>query len=127
MAKEGKEILSVDFDGTLSDYKKWHGADIINDPPIPGAMAFLKEATDHFRVAIFSSRSNLPGGIAAMQGWLAKHNRQPDGSYPDWLLLLEWPVDKPPAQVSLDDRAIPFNGIYPSMETLRNFKPWNKR
>ena len=66
-----KPILCVDFDGVIHSYASgWKGADAIPDPPVPGAMEFLREALRHFRVSIFSSRSNQPGGIAAMQARL---------------------------------------------------------
>lgn len=40
---------------------------------------------------------------------------------------LQWPTEKPSAFVTIDDRAITFCGIWPSMEELRDFQPWNKR
>jgi hypothetical protein len=118
-----KPILCLDFDGVLHSYSSgWKGADVIPDPPVPGALAFLREAVKHFRVAIFSSRSNQPGGLLAMQQWLGDHTE--DGIT---LAELEWPLEKPPAFVTLDDRVICFTGEWPSMEALLAFKPWNKR
>lgn len=35
--------------------------------------------------------------------------------------------EKPPALVTIDDRAITFTGEWPSVESLLTFKPWNKR
>jgi hypothetical protein len=29
--------------------------------------------------------------------------------------------------VGIDDRVLTFEGKFPSVETLKNFKPWNKR
>lgn len=40
---------------------------------------------------------------------------------------LRWPSEKPPAFVTIDDRAITFDGTWPSIDWLLNFKPWNKR
>jgi hypothetical protein len=42
-------------------------------------------------------------------------------------LELEWPTEKPPALVTIDDRAITFTGEWPAMAELLAFKPWNKR
>ena len=71
-----KPILCLDFDGVIHSYTSgWKGADVIPDPPVPGAMAFLWDATDHFRVAIFSSRSNQPGGMKAMITYVAANFR----------------------------------------------------
>lgn len=41
----------------------------------------------------------------------------------DWKLF---PTERPPATITIDDRAITFTGEWPDMETLINFKPWNK-
>jgi hypothetical protein len=40
---------------------------------------------------------------------------------------IKFPLFKPPALVTLDDRAIQFEGEFPSLDTLRSFKPWNRR
>ena len=40
---------------------------------------------------------------------------------------LQWPKYKPPAMVSIDDRGLTFDGTWPDIESLLNFKPWNKR
>lgn len=131
-----KPILCLDFDGVIHSYDSgWKGADVIPDPPVPGAIAFILEATEHFRVAIFSSRTNQPGGLAAMQYWLlgqlnkhvdrgTMHDRQ---EMEDRRSRIEWPLEKPPAFLTIDDRAITFTGEWPSIEDLKNFKPWNKQ
>lgn len=127
-----KPILCVDFDGVIHSYSSgWKGADVIPDPPVPGALAFLREAVKHFRVAIFSSRSCQPGGSMAMRSWLWKHILWEESitwlGDPPWFAAIEWPIEKPAAMVTIDDRALTFDGTWPSMETLKAFKPWNKR
>ena len=118
-----KPILSLDFDGVLHSYtSKWGAADIIPDPPVPGAVAFILEAVKHFDVQVFSTRSHQEGGIDAMREYLALA-----GIDRVVLAELKFPVTKPPAHVTLDDRAITFTGNWPSMEQLLAFKPWNKR
>lgn len=125
-----KPILCLDFDGVLHSYTSgWKGADVIPDPPVPGAIAFLREAVKRFRVAIFSSRSNQTGGQRAMREWLGYHacnERLSDDEELAWLGALEWPNEKPPALVTLDDRALTFTGQWPSLDDLAAFKPWNK-
>lgn len=120
-----KPILCLDFDGVIHSYSSgWKGADIIPDPPVRGAMAFLALALLHFRVAIFSSRSNQPGGLEAMQDYISRNSEMEFGVP---IRGLEWPLEKPPALVTIDDRAITFTGEWPDMQSLLSFKPWNKR
>ena len=40
---------------------------------------------------------------------------------------IQWPKYKPPALVTIDDRALTFTGVWPTMDTLKDFKPWNRR
>ena len=125
-----KPILCLDFDGVLHSYKRgWMGAHIIGDPPVEGAVEFLQAASEHFIIAIFSSRSNEEGGIEAMKRWLARafapHNQEMSTRDHELLREIQWPSEKPPAMVTLDDRAITFTGEWPSVESLLAFKPWN--
>jgi len=125
-----KPILCLDFDGVIHSYSSgWQGADVIPDPPVDGAIAFMLGALEHFQVAIFSSRSNQRGGLRAMQRWLKEHAgaawyESPAGS---GLEEITWPTEKPAAMITIDDRAITFDGTWPALDTLKAFKPWNKR
>ena len=125
-----KPILCLDFDGVIHSYASgWKGAANVPDPPVPGAIAFLREAVQHFRVAIYSSRSGQEGGIRAMREWLVYHvldQRLSDQEDLAWISMIEWPTAKPPAMVTLDDRALTFDGTWPEITTLLAFKPWNK-
>lgn len=129
-----KPILCLDFDGVIHSYTSgWKGADMIPDLPTEGAMRFIWDASEHFRIAIFSSRSRQSGGKAAMQAWLAKHFREhwaADRTHCDDILAeIEWPEEKPPAMLTIDDRALTFTGRWSdfNMKTLLAFQPWNKR
>lgn len=120
---EHKPILCLDFDGVLHSYTSgWKGADVIPDPPVPGAFQFIADAAQHFHVHIYSSRSGQPGGIEAMRQWFEEWD--PKGGI---LSLLSFPTEKPPAFIGIDDRVLTFNGTFPSARELLNFKPWNKR
>lgn len=132
-----KPILCLDFDGVLHSYTSgWKGATIVPDPPVPGAIDFLYEAICHFDVHIYSSRSHQQGGVDAMMDWIAKWERiwiaeqqalgrpRPKTSL---LLNIKWPTEKPSAFVTIDDRAITFTGVWPSMGMLLTFKPWNRK
>lgn len=126
-----KPILCLDFDGVIHSYESgWKGAAIIPDRPVPGAMQFIDRATKEFSVAIYSSRSGQPGGIDAMKGWLLAFLTEYADSFDEALHIagqIEWPTEKPPALVTLDDRAITFTGEWPNVADLLAFQPWNKR
>lgn len=131
--RTAKPLLCLDFDGVIHSYASgWKGADVIPDPPVPGALQFIAAAVEHFTVAVYSSRSGQPGGVQAMQQWLGywsvdeRYGMPSDFNHGLWGEIL-WPLEKPAALVTLDDRAITFTGHWPSLDWLRAFKPWNKR
>ncbi len=127
----GKPILCLDFDGVCHSYASgWQGADVIPDPPVEGLFEFIIEANKHFSIYIYSTRSCEENGIKAMKEWF-------EGYFGGWLTvnryrglplyaLLHFPTKKPPAFVSLDDRVLTFTGEWPDVDTLINFKPWNR-
>lgn len=152
-----KPILCLDFDGVLHSYSSgWKGARRIPDPPVPGALEFVVGALERFQVAILSSRSHQWFGRFAMQRWLHRHLVAAAGAdydtTPEWwrwrigqsafadpwidevryaaglvVREIQWPLHKPPAMVTIDDRAITFTGEWPALEYLKAFKPWNAR
>jgi hypothetical protein len=126
----GKPILCMDFDGVIHSYVSgWTSEDHIPDPPVPGAMEFLKNASETFKISIFSSRSRSYEGRKAMQRWMAAQNgcTTDMNTWPKWLFDIEYPTQKPPAFISIDDRAIQFTGIFPAISQLTSFRTWNKR
>lgn len=115
-------VLVLDFDGVLHEYRsKWVSAEIIPDGMVAGAGEFLAEAVTMFRVMIISSRSSQSGGIAAMRAWLLAQ-----GVSEEIVAKIDFPLVKPPAHVTIDDRAITFMGTFPAPKDLLKFKPWNK-
>jgi hypothetical protein len=136
MAKS-KRILCVDFDGVLHSYiSPWRGPAHIPDPPVPGAIDFLRAASERYTVCVFSSRSQSLGGIDAMKSWLsgwarvenAERIRNGDAVQSmDWISEIEWPTAKPSAYLSIDDRAYCFQGTWPTLEEIDGFVPWNRR
>lgn len=143
-----KNIICLDFDGVINSYTSgWMEADFIPDPPVSGALAFIKSILDdpNLELNIFSSRSNHPGGIRAMQLWLKhwfikeygweigagighqlmKHSILLPETHPYYYNY--FPTQKPPAFVTIDDRALTFTGVFPSLEEINSFKPWNKK
>ena len=123
---QGKPILCLDFDGVIHSYTSgWQGIDVIPDPPVPGAMAFLAEAVKHFEVHIFSSRSKNEYAISEMIVYIRKNLRK-EGFPVEIADKIVFPTEKPAAFITIDDRAITFTGKWPSMKELLNFKPWYK-
>jgi len=132
--QKSKPILCLDFDGVLHSYSSgWQGADVIADPPVDGAVDFIWSALDHFTVAIYSTRSESYTGRLAMKRWLIEQMRehwQRNGVEPvdaDKINEIQWPSTKPPAFLTIDDRALTFDGTWPEVEALKAFKPWNKK
>lgn len=135
-----KPILCLDFDGVLHSYSSgWKGADVVPDPPTEGAAEFLDKAVDVFDVQIFSSRTHQLGGIEAMKAFiwdaLAHYFDCPFAGDPRGLDralavrdAITYPTEKPPAMVSIDDRALCFTGNWADFDPkrLKEFQPWNK-
>jgi len=125
-------ILSIDFDGVLHSYTSgWKGPRNIPDPPVDGAINWLRSLLGcpdiwgidyrykEFKIYIFSSRSRYWGGRRAMKKWLVKH-----GLEKELLELIRFPLLKPPSFLLIDDRAVTFTGIFPTVEEIKSFKPW---
>lgn len=129
----GKPILCVDFDGVIHSYASgWKGATEITDPPVTGALPWLWKANEFWDVQIYSSRTKEPGGVDAMRDWLRKHALMEwpeDFVHLHFLKAITFPEQKPPAVLTIDDRAITFEGVWADLdpERLRQFQPWNKR
>lgn len=115
-------ILCLDLDGVGHSYPNgWKGPTVIDGEPTEGYITFLREAVKHFQVAIYSSRSGQPGGIEAMQNWHARYLQGDDSKV---FFALAWPTTKPPAFLTIDDRAMCFTGKWPTMDEILNFKTW---
>jgi len=132
-----KRIICIDFDGVLHSYTSgWKGPRNIPDPPVTGALDWLNALweSDQFQIMIYSSRSRYPFGRWAMKRWLHKHLLDHFGGMmgpktwdPLYLEILEgikWPLMKPPAFVTIDDRALRFQGKWIPPEELITFRPW---
>ena len=128
-----KPILCVDFDGVIHSYTSpWVDEATILDPPVPGALKWLWKAIEWFDVQIYSSRSKNPEGIAAMKDWLQIHAIHHWGDIDfarEFVGALSFPTQKPAAFLTIDDRAIAFEGDWNELNPadLLDFKPWNKR
>lgn len=115
------KIICIDFDGVLHSYSSgWKGADIIPDPPIPGAIDWLRAMIETGEdIRIFSARCNTAYGILAMKRWFR------EWGVPGWSIRqLTFEPGKPPAHVIIDDRAMQFTGGWPAPADVLGFKPY---
>lgn len=129
-----KPILCIDFDGVIHRYDSgWKGATVIPDHVTDGFFEWAEQAAQHFKLVIYSSRSKEPAAIEAMQFWLAAERklwRENGGTHKiEAPLEFEFASEKPAAFMTIDDRALCFEGDWSKIDpaTLRNFQPWNKR
>lgn len=112
---DGTLVVAVDFDRTLHSHTSGNTAEIV-DRPIPGAIDFVNLLVDAGHRVIIHTVRKSPGP-AAVAGWLRDEG-------------VKGPItvaaQKPDAHVFLDDRALRFEGVYPSLEELRKAaRPWN--
>lgn len=140
LSKITRKIICLDFDGVIHSYKQpWINARFIPDPPVKGMITwiedFLWEHCDipdsiscfcmegKYEISIFSSRSKYFGGIKAMKKYLVKH-----GLEERLLEAIKFPVTKPAAFLTIDDRVHTFDGDPGKLNlVIKNFTPWNKR
>lgn len=137
--------ICLDFDGVIHSYTSpFEFPDVIPDPPVPGAFDFIRMLLGAgFDVYILSARFNRETdfgdkpelrsrarGLEAVAAWLAAHGAQ---DLVDSLLApktegkpqLRLTINKPAAVLYIDDRAFRFEGIWPSLGYIQNFKPWS--
>lgn len=121
-----KPILCLDFDGVIHSYTSgWKGARNIPDPPMPGALNFMAEALEEgWDVVIHSSRARYFGGISAMRAWLREHAGNGWDTMGPSLCDVRFTRWKPPAVLTIDDRAMRFNGVWPGLAAIKKFKPY---
>jgi len=114
-----KPILCLDFDGVIHSYERgWQDGEIYGTPT-PGFREWAARAYGLFTLVIYSSRSKDPGGIFAIKEWMSIHNVDQT--------LFEFAHEKPPAFLTIDDRALTFQGRWEEFDPalLLMFKPWN--
>ena len=133
-----KPILCIDFDGVIHSYEKgWQDGSIYGEV-VPGFFEWARGASKQFNLVVYSSRSKHPKMLHEMKEWLHEKYRKHllferlDPELSESLEeMLEFAAEKPAAFLTIDDRAIRFDGDWGatelSPETLLSFKPWNKR
>jgi hypothetical protein len=124
---EYKPTICIDFDSTIHSYEKgWQNGEIYGTV-LPGFFEWAEQVSQDFRLVIYSSRSASEAGQVAMENWLQKQRMQWRES--TVAFEFEFAHEKPPAYLTIDDRAIKFNGDWTApeltLEAIQNFKPWN--
>ena len=131
-------IIALDFDGVIHSYTSgWQGPRKIPDKPVDGVLGWIEAfCMDHCcpdsicamapaptaRLVIFSSRSRYPFARMCMKAWMVLH-----GFDRRFFEVIKFPLFKPPAHVTVDDRVVCFDGRMPDCEHLMGFNPWNKK
>lgn len=112
--------IVFDFDGVIHSYTSgWKGGSCIPDPPVPGIKESISEIRSQgYEVVVVSTRCSTPRGRKAIIKYLDRHGIEVD----------DVRMDKPPALVYIDDRAICFDG-HPEtlLSKIEHFVPWNKK
>lgn len=122
-----KSIVAIDVDGPLHRYTKWKGADVLDGGPTPGAMDAIRSYVEAgLEVHIISSRLNRAEGRVAVHGeilrWLCDaFGLAAGGTLHDALVFSP---EKPPAVLTIDDRAFCFRGAFPTPEEVKGFEPF---
>jgi hypothetical protein len=119
--KDDTETVSLDFDGVIHSYESGWTGPKPEDPPVEGAVEFVKKLINaDFEVVLHSTRANTKEGKQGIENWLEQHD------FPN----LEVHVDKPHAEVYVDDRAFRFKGNFDkAFDFIKDKKlrtPWNK-
>lgn len=128
--KNQRYTIAVDFDGVIHSYNTpWVARHVIPDPPVAGAIEWLWLTLQKMDVVIFSMRCHSWRGRRAVRQWLrqysgALYHEDPAGGI--GLEDLKLSATKPAALVYLDDRAMRFEGTFPTVEQIHRAKPWNK-
>ena len=114
-----KQTVVFDFDGVIHSYTSgWQGPSIIPDPPVPGIKEAIAEIrAEGYEVVVVSTRCATLDGLRAIKEYLERHGIEVDNIC----------MEKPPAIVYIDDRAICFDGNPATLlGKIQTFKPWNK-
>jgi hypothetical protein len=128
-----KPILCLDFDGVIHSYERGWQDGTIYGSVTEGFWEWAEQAAKLFKLVIYSSRSKTEEGQLAMGLWLSEQRREwrtaggmHEATDP---LEFEFAHEKPPAFLTIDDRAICFEGDWSKLdpEHLRAFRPWMNR
>ena len=129
-----RPTIVIDFDGVIHSYEKGWQDGHIYGTPVSGFFEWAEEAKQHFTLAVYSSRSDSHKNLKPMRDWFSVQLQawRWDHPHSDLTILdFDFPLRKPPAWVSIDDRVIRFNGRWDAEElkpiNLAQFRPWTQK
>jgi len=123
-------ILAIDFDGVIHSYEGgWQNGELYGTL-VPGFLEWSIAAAEYFRLVVYSSRSRSAEQRETMKTWMiaqaSKHLADCDAE--SWVGGFEFAAEKPPAFLTIDDRAMQFRGDWSAWwlqpKKLLEFKPW---
>jgi len=146
MPNNDRPILALDFDGVIHRYSRGWQDGAIYDNMTDGFVEWALQAMKHFKLVVYSSRSKQPSGTDAMANWFkgqmhpwhcTDYVRSADECYLRFLdawnadvLVFHFAHEKPPAFLTIDDRAVQFRGRWNDIklnpDRLRNYRPWTE-
>lgn len=126
-----RPTICIDFDGVIHSYDNgWQGG-VIYGHVVPGFFEWAEKAAKCFRLVVYSSRSAIQVQVDAMSMWMLDRYTVWHGSPDGFSQLFEFASEKPPAWVTIDDRAIRFDGDWSAAElqpeAIAIFLPWMHR
>ncbi len=128
-----RPIICIDFDGVIHSYEKGWQDGVIYGRVLEGFFEWAELAKENFQLVVYSTRSSDQTKKLEMASWLREQ-------YVNWLwqtsgkrpLLFPFlfSSEKPKAFLTIDDRALRFDGDWSAQHwhptALRKFKPWNQ-
>lgn len=130
-----KKTICIDFDGVIHSYERGWQDGVIYGTVVPGFFEWVEKVRHDFELVIYSSRSKTDEGVTAMGLWLHEQRNKwiAEGGqrHPTEPLEIKFAHEKPPAWLTIDDRAVCFRGDWSAPElqpeAMATFKPWMSR
>jgi hypothetical protein len=124
----GRKLIAVGFDGVVhsvgpNKIDLSANATVIQNPPVPNAIEWLSALANdsRFFVTIYSARAKILGFEKSLQEWLVKH-----GMDAKTVNKMTVSSTKPSSFLFIDDRSWKFNGKFPRIDDLLNFRAWHE-
>ncbi len=114
-----RPVLALDLDGVIHpNTSPWQNVYTLPDAPTEGAVDFVHYVrASGWSVEVHTARANAPNADEAVRVWLR------DWGFPEMRVSHV----KRNASVYLDDRAMRFNGLWPTLTQLEAAGvPWNR-